>query len=161
MLSSVTSAKNSSSSFVFYAKDIYGKDILVNQNEKTVLLMLNLPVCGGCKSFMFAYLSDLELENLVVLQEYVGTNLLKRQFYDDIDKSLICSKIILFEAKPSDSLNYIQFNKYKANDYPVLVFIDNKTQTFDAWSFDEIVSYNNLGFKLKKKFMLFIDEFKS
>lgn len=142
-------------SFTFWAYSIRKKKEVVNEKPKTVVIITKSVECSGCEKLVSDYFGNITKDStcgLVIIAENNENVLLRRSRYDYLKSIFKNSDKILFSDFDTDSIGANKLSNYSRSDFPIVVFIDNKTRYFEGFIFDKIAETSKFGIAPRKEF---------
>lgn len=142
-------------SFTFWAYNIREKKEVVNEKSKTVVIITKSVECSGCEKLVSDYFENIAEDStcgLVIIAENNENVLSRRSRYDYLKSVFKNSDKILFSDFDKDSIGVNKLCNYSRSDFPIVVFIDNKTQYFEGFVFDKIAKTSRFGIAPRKEF---------
>lgn len=141
----------------FYCMNIAGKEEPVNEKNKTIVVIAQSIGCLDCVKFLSKYLYSLNLDSsvgIVVIAEYQNSILANRQKSDYFKSIFQKADKVLFSIFATDSIGPFILRNHKKASYPVVILINNDSNYFKHFIFDQIINQyrflskrNNLNFE--------------
>jgi hypothetical protein len=141
--------------FTFWAYNLRQKKEVVNEKPKTVVIITKSGECSGCEKMTGDYFGNITEDpacGLVIIAENNDNVLLRRSRYDYLKSVFKNSSKILFSDFGTDSIGSNKLSKYSRSDFPIVIFIDNKTRYFEGFVFDKIAKTSRFGIAPRKEF---------
>ena len=137
-----------------YALNIKGEEQLVNNCNKTVVILTSSIECSGCESFLNSYMEKREDQDsfkLVLIAKYNSSIILRRQLNDNlIQKFTSLDNVLFFTIKHKIcNKGYLDFEN---KDFPIVILINNEKEYSRLFTFNEIATEKTFGLSKNKEF---------
>lgn len=157
---------SNSEDFSFYGYTLSGEKAKMNEKSKTIIIINKQLQCSTCEYLVANFINQLEIDTSISISLLLENNqnvLINSQkmryyksFYATVDN-------YFFTSPKADTVgHFINIEKYKNSDFPIIIMIDNRKQEFTTYLFNEIAEENKKGLTIsnvfKNKVIVFLND---